>query len=861
MQTRKAIVVIVLAALLCQVNAHAEEGTTQVISDFTDDAPLRGWRAETGGEEGIRVELAENRATRGEHAVRLNYGTDGWRVARLDFGRRDAQDWRGHDLLKFDMYVDGPHEIPYLRIVVEASGGDTVGRSNLQDIPTGRWLTYTMPLRRTLGGDRDGLEGVDASQIAALRLLAHPNHPFEDRTAVYIDHVRLVDRSDQRVSALLEGSQTLMALGQFEGDGLTRVEAVHEEAAAIEDALSRDDEDREALARRISALERELPQLSDQALSALVAASAREAATTAMEAGMVKPDRPELEALERASNGQTAFELERRAYGYVGELAERALEDAKLRTRIRRSFADADFAIGTPAWPRAWKDDRYTGAVGRSVEIQAARNEFEPFQLVLLAMEDAMRNVRIEASALEGPGSISAEHIEIAPMGWRKLLDEPRWLADMLRPDITAFDVEATAHQPVWVNVYVPDDTPAGAYHGTLTIRADDMASQTVDVHLTVWDFTLPEAATLPTATNASPARPGYENAELFARLIIDRRWNPFQLYQWGDGQSVPWMRKLTDMGATLHNPLRISQFAANFERDDEGRMRVSNKELFFNKLDPIMERVQAEDPDLMEHILFYGFDEPSTGRAEAMDDLHGDFKERYDGVRTSFADLYGMWDRLPGLLENVDVWMIVQSRLTKDVRDMLQEAGKEVWWYNIYSREDDAVGLRVQYWGTFKDGLDGMLFYNLNAGGTGVRRSYKPWPASLWPEAERTDGTILRKAESGLPISTTTFEYWREGMEDVEYLYKLQALRHELETAVGDEPTSAHRALLREADRMLAVPGYITAGILDERATVVDEVVVETTGHTDDMNVILESRREIAHLIVQIKDALSELN
>lgn len=856
-----------IVGIVCHGIAFAdEEVRTLVISDFTDDSPMAGWRTESAEDHGrVRVDLADDRATRGEHAVRITFGTDQWRVARLDLAEREAQDWRGYDVLEFDMYVEGPAAIPYLRVVVEAGDDGGVGRSNLMDIPTGQWLKYRMPLRRTLGAGDEGIENVEASNVGALRLLAHPNYPFEGETTVHIDHVRLLDLSRQRVRQLKARARALLELEALDTEARAQLERTLTEAegfAAELTAISADDGDeRERVARGLSRLESTLPEMSDEAVSAMVDASVAEAVATVLDVGMVENDPVELAPLERASGDHAALDAELRAQETVGATVERALEEARLRTEIRRTFAEADFAIGTPDWPRAWKDDRYTGPVGRRVELAAARNEFEPFQVVLLATESDLENVRLEPTSLEGAGTISAEHIEIAPMGWRKLRGEPRWIADMLRPDITRFDVEAGGHQPVWVNVYVPEDAPAGEYEGTLTIRADGAQPEEVRIALTVWDFALPETATMPTATNASPARAGRENAEAFARLIIDRRWNPFQMYQWGDGQSVEWMRTLTDMGATLHNPLRISRHAASYEQGPDGRTRVSNKDVFFNKLDPIMEQIREEDPELMEHILIYGFDEPSVSQAEAMDDIYGDFKRRYDGVRTSFADLYGMWDRMPELPEHVDVWTVSRGTLTKDARDRLQDAGIEVWWWNLYSREDDPVGLRVQYWSTFKDGLDGMLFYNLDAGGTGERGRYERWPAtSLWPATERVDGGILRMTEEQLPISTTTFEYWREGMEDLEYLYRLRDLRDAFEARLGDDATIAQRGLLREADRLLAVPGYITAGILDERATDIDEVVVETTGHTDDMNVILESRREVAHLILQIEEALAEL-
>jgi len=49
---------------------------------------------------------------------------------------------------------------------------------------------------------------------------------------------------------------------------------------------------------------------------------------------------------------------------------------------------------------------------------------------------------------------------------------------------------------------------------------------------------------------------------------------------------------------------------------------------------------------------------------------------------------------------------------------------------------------------------------------------------------------------------------------------------------------------------RCADVPGYITAGLMDERVVELGEMVIETTGHTDETAVIREARREAARLI-----------
>ena len=105
--------------------------------------------------------------------------------------------------------------------------------------------------------------------------------------------------------------------------------------------------------------------------------------------------------------------------------------------------------------------------------------------------------------------------------------------------------------------------------------------------------------------------------------------------------------------------------------------------------------------------------------------------------------------------------------------------------------------------------------------------------------------------------MSTIAFEFWREGLEDVDYLYLLRDLRGKL-ADVANPGNPVHKRLLRQAERMLAVPENITTGCLGDRTKESGEITIALYGTTKDMRVILEARREVADLIVKIQEELS---
>ena len=60
------------------------------------------------------------------------------------------------------------------------------------------------------------------------------------------------------------------------------------------------------------------------------------------------------------------------------------------------------------------------------------------------------------------------------------------------------FDVETGWNQPVWIDIYVETDQLPGDYEGMIEVACDDVEPVTIPLTLTVWDFSLPDAITLP---------------------------------------------------------------------------------------------------------------------------------------------------------------------------------------------------------------------------------------------------------------------------------------------------------------------------------------------------------------------------
>jgi len=169
-----------------------------------------------------------------------------------------------------------------------------------------------------------------------------------------------------------------------------------------------------------------------------------------------------------------------------------------------------------------------------SVEIKAAKNEYEAFQIVISAgKEHRLQNVMIEISNLEGEkGKIGKENITMYRVenvhvrhSTPRAEDGPGLFPDPLLPFVNPvsgdsitplqrigppserqyvgakysaypIDIFPSQNCTIWVDVYVPADAKAGLYTGSIKVVAEGNISSEIPIALKVWNFSLPDVAT-----------------------------------------------------------------------------------------------------------------------------------------------------------------------------------------------------------------------------------------------------------------------------------------------------------------------------------------------------------------------------
>ena len=146
-----------------------------------------------------------------------------------------------------------------------------------------------------------------------------------------------------------------------------------------------------------------------------------------------------------------------------------------------------------------------------TINIHGARNEVVAFQIILISDEATHQNLNLEASPLlSQKGLIEQQHLQFF-RAWYLEVSEPSsgmygnpsstgpgWYPDPLLPFQTAagavgtpFQLQANQQQAIWVDVYIPDNTPAGIYRGSIRIAEANTLIHELELQLQVWHFVL----------------------------------------------------------------------------------------------------------------------------------------------------------------------------------------------------------------------------------------------------------------------------------------------------------------------------------------------------------------------------------
>jgi hypothetical protein len=490
-----------------------------------------------------------------------------------------------------------------------------------------------------------------------------------------------------------------------------------------------------------------------------------------------------------------------------------------------------------------------------SAVLEAARNEFEPFQLIITADRDVLFNVDVNVTDLQDANGhlIPAASIMIykaifmnvtAPSSTEGELGE--W-PDALIPkrdeysgevrDGFPFPIGFGRNQPIWIEIYVPQEAAAGLYTGSVTVTADGELPVSVPIRLTVWDFALPSTSTLKSAYSIDhrllPQGHGlpdsakvdlvqrYLKANLLHRLTDSDLPSPVEVGRLNSNGTINWAAFDRLFGPFLDGTIFPAGGKLPGAKMTAYQMAVSNHQTDITYLRDYARHFREKG--WFDRLFEYTCDEPprscswSTVRAW-VDALHQADPELRSLVtsniqRTNAQGISDRIDLVTPVLHYMDDKPAGAGGDPGMTGNQRSKYGKEVWWYqacdshgcghtggdpavdpgrhNIgwpsYMIDLPAMFNRVMQWESFKYDIQGELYYDMvYAYGQG-----DPWSAINYFSGNG-DGTLyypgspsIIGGSTDIPIETIRLKLIREGMEDYEYMNLLKLLG---ESAYADQ-------------------------------------------------------------------------
>jgi len=399
-------------------------------------------------------------------------------------------------------------------------------------------------------------------------------------------------------------------------------------------------------------------------------------------------------------------------------------------------------------------------AVGPAVELEAARHDYEPAQIVVRPTEP-LEGLVAKASPLVGPDGamIAAENVRILQVYYH-FVHHPtdqtglrEWWPDALPPLDEPIDVAGGQNQPLWVLVYVPPDARTGDYAGHITLNAKGFSAQ-VPLWLHVWDFALPKRNHLQTAYGLGTHnifRYHGLKTEADKRKVLDMYFRSFAEHRISPYDPTP-LDPIRVKFLPDEDPPRAEVDFAAFDRAMAHavdayafigyRLPIQGMGggTFHKRYPPKIGAFEEDTPQykamfssyvgqLEKHLrekgwldmaYIYWFDEPAPRDYEFVAGGMRRLKEHAPGLRRMLTEEPGD-NVLAGL---VDIWCPVSHNYDHEAADGRRAHDERFWWYVCTGPkapyctlfiDHPATEMRVWHWQTWQRKIVGTLVWQSN--------------------------------------------------------------------------------------------------------------------------------------------------
>ena len=494
-----------------------------------------------------------------------------------------------------------------------------------------------------------------------------------------------------------------------------------------------------------------------------------------------------------------------------------------------------------------------------SVGIKAARNEYEPFQVAVIASGDKhLENIRVRLSPLtSGDDQIAPENIKVFREEYvfvrnstPRPQEAPGLFPDPLLPFVSPVtgdtikprelirepegnhyegakycasltDVYPGQNAVIWVDVFVPKETKAGLYRGTMTVTADNGIKDSIPVTLTVWDFTLPDHrshrthfghfSSIAGYWGIDPGSDKFRDIEMrFCKELASCRIEPpvpsYLLPEVNDDGSLSIDPDRTKKLKDYINQVHISAFEIPRSKFMSSSSN-STSPIPENQTDPAAisktKRYYREYYDYLKKngwekdAYVYLLDEPNHEKDyQQVKNLGEVVHEAVPEIKRLVVEQpYDQDPNWPKIDDDVDIWCPLFSFIDRNSIQQKLDEGDEVWSYTAlvqpphkyhpqYEKIKDKnapywhidrppIVYRIPLWINRQYGITGLLYWTTTGWYNKRGPWHEPW-LGPYPVRYANGGGLLfypgKEAGFDGPVSTIRLKNIREGLEDYEY-------------------------------------------------------------------------------------------
>ena len=523
------------------------------------------------------------------------------------------------------------------------------------------------------------------------------------------------------------------------------------------------------------------------------------------------------------------------------------------------------------------------GVIARRVRLEAARDETESFQLVVVPASADLKGVRVNAPPLRGPGGKVAVdwhrvgYVETAPPAYST--EYVGWWPDPLLPP-GPLHVRKGERQPLWFSVSVPPDAKPGAYRGQVTVSHSGRAVS-VPVELRVRGFRLPRPGTLATAFGlyAQTLSNGYHRGSYREKMAIAdyARWCEFMgryrltpknvareyISLKRDGKA--WQADFSALDATVADlaPKYYAPYSFCIHRVPTGSgIRNAKTKPDTSDWARLVKGMSDEwkRRRLPPEVYIYGVDEPRREQYAFLRDAY----EKIRKAAPEYPIMQTIGDPNPEeLVGVVDIWCPLSSRLGSPFYANRVEAGDTLWTYVCCSPrppyanffiDRPATEHRVLFWQTWNARATGFLYWcvclwkGLPSPSAG-KESWPDVPIHMKDHScyksfkDNGDGLLIYPGPDMTPYPSVRLEIIRDGIEDYEYLAMLSRLVAKAKALPASKQPAP--SVLKGAADLCRVPETISRSMKE---------------YTQQPQHIIQRRREVGDMIEHLIKRLQSL-